>query len=133
MNTYDEDFVIHVAECTAVLAMALEEEGLKLGGEGLIAHYCAVAQCGLEVAELFPPGFDWDEHMSRGGDCWDMEVWNWMHRRLFETKDIPFDYWGSERLGAFDTETQSPNPWHRLIQPAHIVKKRQDVDLTLPG
>ena len=54
MNIYDEEFVIHVAECTAVLATALEADWIKLGGEGLIAHYCAVAQYGLEVANLFP-------------------------------------------------------------------------------
>lgn len=118
MNTYDEVFAIHVAECTAALAMALEEDGIKLGGEGLIAHYCAVAQYGLEVAKLFPPGYDWDEHMSRGGDCWDMEVWAWMDKRLHLIKDIPFDYWGGRGIS--------------IGKMKPVSDKRQDIDLTIP-
>lgn len=117
MNIYDEEFAINVAECTAVLATALEEDGIKLGGAGLIAHYCAVAQYGLEVANLFPPGYDWDEYMSRGGDCWDMEVWDWMHKRLHETGDISFEYW--------EERAPTSNPWRKI-------GKRQDIDLTLP-
>jgi hypothetical protein len=132
MSTPDEDFVLHVAECTAVLAMALEENGIKLGGDGLIAHYCAVAQYGLEVARLFPMDYDWDEHMANGGDCWDIEVCDWLSKRLHVTEDIPFEYWIARGPAPI---AEPPNGWHGINmanQPDKPVKQCQDIDLTIP-
>ena len=66
----------HIAEIAAVVAEFITDHKIKLGNEGMITHYATIAEIALEFDEFFPSDFDWEKHMDKGGDCWDMEVRN---------------------------------------------------------
>ena len=63
----------HMAEIAAVVADFICENKLKLGNEGMIAHFSTIADIALEFDDFFPADFDWEDYMDSGGDCWEME------------------------------------------------------------
>lgn len=119
MSTQEElEYAEHIAEYTAVIAMHLADKHIRLGGEGLIAHYRAIVSLAFAVDSVYPLDFDWATHVDADGDCWDMETCSWVDAWLGANQD-EWDFW------------EDPDTYQEPIaQPP--VKNRQDIDLTLP-
>jgi hypothetical protein len=72
----------HMADCN-----------LKLGGEGWMKHYDLCRQIVVDSFERFPMDYDWEAHMDRGGECWDVEIGvfalNWVDQNLADNERRP--------------------------------------------
>lgn len=73
-NPFLPDREVLLAERAAAIASCFTD-GLLLGGEGWCTHHNEVAKLAIHSFDRFPVDFDWDTHVSSGGDCWDVEMY----------------------------------------------------------
>jgi hypothetical protein len=77
-NPFLPDREVLLAERAAAMASCFTPYGQlrgHLGGEGLCKHYNEIARLAIRSFDRFPVSFDWDTHVSSGGDCWDVEMY----------------------------------------------------------
>jgi hypothetical protein len=78
--SYKPEYNVLLAERAAAMSYFCESNDIKLGNEGMCAHFNEIAQLAIASFEKFPVLFDWD--ISDGRACWDMEMYKLVEDKL---------------------------------------------------